>query len=84
MMQATWISLTALPIYLVNAVPPAAQPKFGARITDWIGLAVWLGGMGLEITADREKSKWRADKESKKHEEKFITSGTWSWSRHPK
>ncbi len=84
MMQATWISITALPIYLINSIPPAAQAAFGRRPTDYIGLAIWLAGMGLEIVADREKSQWRQDKEDKKHDESFITRGTWSWSRHPK
>jgi steroid 5-alpha reductase family enzyme len=31
-----------------------------------------------------EKSSWRADKDAKKHDEKFITSGLWGYSRHPK
>ena len=37
-------------------------------------------------TADMEieKSEWRQAKEDKKHEEQFISSGVWSWSRHPK
>ncbi|KDN52951.1 DUF1295-domain-containing protein [Tilletiaria anomala UBC 951] len=83
MMQATWISLTALPIYLVNAIPPAAQPRLGTRLTDYVGLALWLGGMGLEVFADCQKSAWRKGKEGKKHDEPFITRGVWSWSRHP-
>lgn len=83
MMQATWITLTALPVYLVNAIPPAAQPKLGASPLDYVGIGIWIAGMGLEVIADRQKSKWRQEKEEKKHDEAFITGGVWAWSRHP-
>jgi steroid 5-alpha reductase family enzyme len=40
---------------------------------------------GLRVELMRlEKSSWRADKDAKKHDEKFITSGLWGYSRHPK
>ncbi|KAL7413240.1 hypothetical protein BDY24DRAFT_415293 [Mrakia frigida] len=79
--QATWISLAALPVYLVNAIPKSRQPRLGW--IDLIGLGIWLGGFGLEVAADRQKSAWRKARNEKKHEEKFISSGVWSWSRHP-
>ncbi|KAJ1030625.1 hypothetical protein NDA18_001864 [Ustilago nuda] len=81
MMQATWIAITALPVYLVNSIPKASQPPLGPR--DYLGLAIWIAGMGLEATADRQKSQWRQDRESGNHNEPFISSGVWSWSRHP-
>lgn len=31
-----------------------------------------------------EKSAWRQAKNDKQHDEKFITSGLWGVSRHPK
>lgn len=31
-----------------------------------------------------EKTAWRAAKAEKKHDDAFIKSGVWSWSRHPK
>lgn len=80
--QATWICLAGLPVWLVNSLPRAAQPALGLR--DLLGLGIWIGGMALEVTADRQKSAWRQAKEEKKHDEKFIKSGVWSWSRHPK
>lgn len=82
MMQATWITMTALPVFLVNSIPTKAQPPLG--IKDFLGLSVWLLGMGLEVVADRQKSAWREAKNEGKHDEKFIRSGVWSWSRHPK
>lgn len=81
MMQATWITLTALPVWLVNTTPRVLQP--GLRPLDFLGLTVWALGMGLEVIADREKSAWREEKSQGKHNEQFISRGTWSWTRHP-
>jgi steroid 5-alpha reductase family enzyme len=80
--QATWITCAGLPVYLINSIPRAAQPRLG--LVDLIGLSVWLGGFALEVTADRQKSAWRQRKNEKKHDEPFIKEGVWSWSRHPK
>ncbi|KAJ9114140.1 hypothetical protein QFC20_001656 [Naganishia adeliensis] len=79
--QATWITLTGLPVYLTNSIPRSAQPRLG--LADLIGLSIWLGGFALEVTADRQKSAWRERKQAKKHDEAFIKDGVWSWSRHP-
>lgn len=79
--QATWITLVSLPAILVNTIPRAAHPALGIR--DLIGVGIWAGGLGLEILADSQKSQWRSEKDSKKHDEKFISSGLWSVSRHP-
>ncbi|MCO5598557.1 hypothetical protein L7F22_052654 [Adiantum nelumboides] len=80
-MQAVWISLTALPVYMINALPATLQPDLSAR--DVIALTIWSSGLLFEIVADRQKSQWRKAKEEKKHEEQFISTGVWSWSRHP-
>ncbi|KAK4688178.1 hypothetical protein P7C73_g1939, partial [Tremellales sp. Uapishka_1] len=79
--QAVWVSTVALPAILVNSIPRAAMPALGLR--DLLAVGIWAGGLGLEILADREKSAWRSAKEAKKHEEKFISSGLWAFSRHP-
>ncbi|WVR04173.1 hypothetical protein IAU60_001173 [Kwoniella sp. DSM 27419] len=79
--QALWVTLVGLPVFLINAVPAAAHPALAWK--DFLGLALWAGGLGLEVMADREKSTWRKAKDEKKHEEKFISSGLWSISRHP-
>ncbi len=44
------------------------------------GLLVWLLGFSLEVMADRQKTRFRADSENVG---KFINVGIWSWSRHP-
>lgn len=89
--QATWVSLCTLPVILVNSVPRSAYATsvIGSAIsarpyaTDILGLALFIFGLTFEITADRQKSAWVADKKAKKHDEDFLTSGLWSKSRHP-
>lgn len=38
----------------------------------------------LSVVADRQKTAWRNARDNKEHDEKFITGGLWSISRHPK
>jgi steroid 5-alpha reductase family enzyme len=45
-----------------------------------LGLLVWILGFGIEVVADRQKSKFKNNPEN---EGKFIQNGLWSWSRHP-
>ena len=45
-----------------------------------IGFLVWAFGFAIEVTADRQKSQFKADPNNA---DKFIQSGLWSWSRHP-
>ncbi|KAK8861235.1 hypothetical protein IAR55_002054 [Kwoniella newhampshirensis] len=79
--QALWVTMVGLPAYLVNSIPAAAHPALGWK--DFVGLGIWAAGLTLESIADREKTYWRKAKDEKKHEEKFISSGVWAWSRHP-
>lgn len=78
--QGTWVALTALPVYAVNALGPM-QPAFGAL--ELVGLTAWAGAFLYEVVADRQKSAWREGQKNKEHDEKFITSGLWAQSRHP-
>jgi steroid 5-alpha reductase family enzyme len=45
-----------------------------------IGFLVWLFGFGVELIADWQKSKFKANAEN---DGRFINIGLWSWSRHP-
>ncbi|ESK95861.1 hypothetical protein Moror_12359 [Moniliophthora roreri MCA 2997] len=81
MAQATWTLLVGLPVYLSNSVPAAAHPPLSAR--DYAGMALFAGSLLFEVIADHQKSVWRRKKDNKEHDEKFITSGLWSISRHP-
>ncbi|KAJ6437847.1 membrane protein [Purpureocillium lavendulum] len=53
------------------------------RVTDVLGLGLWVLGFGFEAVADAQKSRWLRDKKDKKHEEAFMTSGLFSKSRFP-
>lgn len=45
-----------------------------------VGFLVWLTGFLIEVIADRQKSAFNAKPENKG---RFISTGLWSWSRHP-
>ncbi|KAF9223931.1 DUF1295-domain-containing protein [Gyrodon lividus] len=79
--QATWVFVVGLPVYLSNLVPASAHPPL--RALDYVALAFVAASFAFEVTADRQKSAWRHARDSNKHNEKFITSGLWGWSRHP-
>ncbi|KAL1651945.1 hypothetical protein SLS58_000068 [Diplodia intermedia] len=84
MAQATWVSLCALPVVLVNAVPSGALAALGPLVlTDVVGLALYVFGIVFEASADRQKSNWMQAKQKKEHDEDFLTSGLWAKSRHP-
>jgi steroid 5-alpha reductase family enzyme len=68
--------------YQANAIPPTAHPPLNIR--DYASLTLFGGSFLLEVVADRQKSAWRKAKDAKQHDEKFITSGLWGISRHPK
>ena len=46
----------------------------------WIGTFIWLTGFLIEVTADRQKRAFNAKPANKG---RFISTGLWSWSRHP-
>jgi len=82
MVQATWVSLCMSPVMAVNAAP-AAVIGAGLKLTDVLGLSLYLGGMAFEVIADRQKARWAKEKREKQHDEEFLTRGLWSKSRHP-
>ncbi|KAI9602491.1 hypothetical protein H4Q26_001780 [Puccinia striiformis f. sp. tritici PST-130] len=81
MAQASWVTLTAFPVYAVNSVPASRQPALG--LTGSLGTGLWLASFLFEVVADRQKTQWREEKMKKIHSEEFISSGLWSVSRHP-
>jgi steroid 5-alpha reductase family enzyme len=75
-LQGLWVSFS-----LAAALAAiTAERKSDLGILAVIGLVVWLVGFGIEVTADRQKTLFRARPENKG---KFIDEGLWSWSRHP-
>ena len=75
-LQALWVTLTLAAA--LAAITSAQRVALGTVTA--IGLVVWVVGIGLEATADAQKSRFRADLANKG---RFIQSGVWSWSRHP-
>ena len=75
-LQGLWVSLT-----LAAALAAiTTTDHVGLGTVTAIGLVVWVLGIGIEATADAQKSRFRADPANKG---RFIQSGLWSWSRHP-
>ena len=88
-----------MPAILVNILP-ASQAALGIKdfigLGIWaagFGLEITADRRKFMLTqsiicvisgSPAEKSAWRADKDAKKHDEQFISSGVWAWSRHPK
>ncbi|CAN8098425.1 unnamed protein product [Discula destructiva] len=84
MAQATWCSLITLPVVALNAVPAGAFAALpGVKISDVLGIALWVGGITLEAVADGQKSAWVREKREKKHSEEFMTRGLWQRSQFP-
>lgn len=65
-----------------NSLPSHLHPALGIR--DYAAAGLFVGSFLFEVIADRQKTAWRRAKDAKEHDEKFITSGLWSISRHPK
>lgn len=74
--QALWVFLT-LCAGLAVLTSTKTVPLDIYAIT---GLVVWLVGFGIEVTADQQKSKFKANPNNKG---KFISTGLWAYSRHP-
>jgi len=73
-----------MPILAINSIPHtllATLPAIG--LTDILGLALYAGGLGFEVVADKQKNQWVQEKKRKEHDEDFLTRGLWSKSRHP-
>ncbi|MBL4671585.1 MAG: DUF1295 domain-containing protein [Arenicella sp.] len=45
-----------------------------------LGIIIWVVGFIIEVVADSQKSAFRKNPNNKG---KFISTGIWSWSRHP-
>ena len=76
MVQGLWVTLTAGAA--LAAMTSGAKTDLG--VAGVIGLIVWVIGFAIEVTADRQKSAFRADPVN---QGRFIDVGLWAWSRHP-
>ena len=76
MLQGLWVTITAGAA--LAAMTSGAKQDLG--VLGVIGAALWIVGFAIEVTADRQKSAFKADEAN---EGRFITTGLWAWSRHP-
>ena len=75
-MSALWVFLTtanALTLIINNA-------NIFNDIFFYLGLSIWCIGFLFEVVADEQKRKFRIIKDNK---DQFISTGLWSFSRHP-
>lgn len=75
-LQGLWVLLTAAAAFAV--ITGGVREPLG--LIGFVGIAVWVAGMLIEVVADRQKSNFKDDPAN---EGKFIDTGLWAWSRHP-
>jgi steroid 5-alpha reductase family enzyme len=75
-LQAVWVFVSSAAA--LAAITASRRVELDA--TAIIGLIMWLTGFVIEVVADAQKRAFRADAAN---QGKFISSGLWSWSRHP-
>ena len=75
-LQGLWVLFTAAcALAIITAADRKELEWVGA-----VGIALWSVGFVIEVVADQQKSAFKRDPAN---EGRFITSGLWSWSRHP-
>jgi steroid 5-alpha reductase family enzyme len=78
----TW-TIQGLWVFLTSAMALAAITSSDKQAIDLfalIGSIVWISGFLMEVVADQQKSNFKLNPNNR---DSFITSGLWSWSRHP-
>lgn len=75
-LQGLWVLLTLAAALAVIT----AEDRADVDVFLVVGMVIWVIGFAIEVTADRQKSAFRADPAN---EGRFITTGLWAWSRHP-
>jgi steroid 5-alpha reductase family enzyme len=75
-LQGLWVLLTLS--CALAAITQATPRPLGALAL--LGFAVYAAGLAIEVAADQQKRRFRADPA---HRDRFIQSGLWAWSRHP-
>ena len=75
-LQGLWVFITCL-----AALTAVTSTKISeVDVTFYLGLVLWICGFIIEVMADLQKSRFRAEKKNK---DNFIQSGLWILSRHP-
>ena len=76
--QAAWVAIVELPVMLLNSVDDSNHSS--VSYVDIVGMSLWFVGFLFEVVADTEKDVFRSKAENR---HKYITTGVWSYSRHP-
>jgi steroid 5-alpha reductase family enzyme len=61
-------------------LPAVENGRAGIEPLEWLGLAVWAVGAGLEAAADHQLGRHKADPANRG---RTLRSGLWRYSRHP-
>ena len=75
-LQGAWVVMTSCAA--LTAILSVGQTAVGAIYV--IGAVMWLTGFAIEVIADQQKSRFRADPANTG---RFINVGLWAHSRHP-
>ena len=75
-LQGAWVVMTSCAA--LTAILSAKQAAVGALYV--IGAVMWLAGFVIEVIADQQKSRFRAEPANAV---RFINVGLWACSRHP-
>lgn len=74
--QGLWIAVTGATAF--TAITALDRPE--TSVLTFFGIGLWVIGFAFEVTADNQKSAFKADPSN---HGKFISTGLWSRSRHP-
>jgi len=75
-LQGLWVTITlAAALVAITTTTRKELDLFALA-----GFLIWVIGFAIEVVADQQKSRFRADPENKG---KFIQTGLWARSRHP-
>ena len=75
-LQGAWVVMTSCAA--LTAILSAEQTAVGVIYV--MGAVMWVAGFVIEVMADQQKSRFRADPAN---EGRFINTGLWARSRHP-
>ncbi|MCA9319390.1 MAG: DUF1295 domain-containing protein, partial [Planctomycetes bacterium] len=73
--QASWVALFAVPMFLA-----AQNPEATWAWTDVVAMVVWVIAVVGELVADRQLARFRSRSENRG---RVCREGLWAWSRHP-
>ena len=74
--QGLWVIVTMAAA--LSAITTTTRRELG--VFALIGFLIWAFGFGIEVVADAQKSRFRADPAN---QDRFIHTGLWALSRHP-